>query len=199
MLLFAYNVVGFTDIFLALKFACGQIQAFSMPELSFAKLRPAYTSYPLVFGQLAYAEDVCYVQVCLLKLAAAEKKLSWVGVGMIKSTSTKKQNFLGRAELHSGSASVIKEAFIRKEGLYQDLKGFTTYISLELGKNILLKISLEIRNFPRSREIFYFISSFLYLYPKQLFQLGKYFPHIIFGGSCMSMKNYSFVVNDLPR
>ena len=128
----------------------------SMSELSCAKLRPAYTSYSLVFGQLACAEDVYYVQLCLLKWAAAEKKLSWVGVGMIKSTTTKKYNFLGRAELHSGSTSVIREAFIRKQGLCQDLKWFTTYISLELGKNIFLKISLEIRNFPRSREIFLF-------------------------------------------
>ena len=54
--------------------------------LSCAKLRPAYTSYPLVFGLLAFAEAAYYVQLCLLKFAAAEK--NWVGV--IKSTTTEK-------------------------------------------------------------------------------------------------------------
>ena len=49
--------------------------------LSCAKLRPAYTSYPLVFGSLAYAKAAYYAQLCLLELAAAEKKqLHCVGV-----------------------------------------------------------------------------------------------------------------------
>ena len=55
--------------------------------LSCAKLRPAYTSYPLVFGQLAYANAAYYAQLCLLELAAAEKKLFYVAV--IKSTTNK--------------------------------------------------------------------------------------------------------------
>ena len=50
--------------------------------LSCAKLRQAYTSYPLGFGLLAYAEAAYYVQQCLLELAAAEKKLLFVGVIM---------------------------------------------------------------------------------------------------------------------
>ena len=69
--------------------------------LSCAKLRPAYTSYPLVFGLLAFADAVFYVQLCLLKFAAAKKNWVWV----IKSTTTEKKNFLDRAGLHSSSAS----------------------------------------------------------------------------------------------
>ena len=55
--------------------------------LSCAKLRPANTSYPLVFGKLAYADAdaAYYAQLCLLKLVAGgvintlplRHKISW--------------------------------------------------------------------------------------------------------------------------
>ena len=69
--------------------------------LSCAKLRPAYTSYPLVFGKLAYAEAVYYAQLCLFKLSAAEKYSSGWG-WVIKST-----NKISWAELSSTQVALV--------------------------------------------------------------------------------------------